>query len=179
MIGEIEQPTNKHIGFWPKTAGTHQMQHIEEERDEFQGCEEFNDHFVGPQSARPLEAFRPHIDVRKGDFVLVRPADPEYPIWLGVAESDADLDSSSPNHKKVFIQYWAPKHRKKNPTIYEQYEDCWKKTWCCNLADPKRWECVDAIVWSWTPRGGRVAEVVKIPPIVVEKAQASLIGANE
>ena len=63
------------------------MQHVEEDRDEFQGYEELNNHFVGPQSARPQEAFRPQIDVRKGDFVLVRLADPKYPIWLGVAES--------------------------------------------------------------------------------------------
>ena len=155
------------------------MQQIEEYRDEFQVFEEFNDHFVGPQSARPLEAFKPQIDVKKSDFGLVRPADPEYPVWLGVVESGVDLDFSSPNHKKVFIQYWAPKHQKRNPTIHEQYEDCWKKTWCCNLADPKRWECVDAVVWSWTPRGGKVAEAIKIPPIVVEKAQASLLGENE
>ena len=183
MISELEKPTNNHIcqyiGFWPKTTGSHRMQEIEEDRDEFQGFEEFNDHFVGTQSARPQEAFKPQIDVKKDDFVLVRPADPQYPIWLGVAESDVDLDFSSPNHKKVFIQYWAPKHRKRNPTIHEQYEDCWKKTWCCNLADPKRWECVDAVVWSWTPRGGKVAEAIKIPPIVVEKAQASLLGENE
>ena len=71
-----------------------------------------NDHFVGPQSARPLEAFKPQIDVKKGYFVLVRPADPKYLVWLGVVESNVDLDISSPNHKKVFIQYWAPKHQK-------------------------------------------------------------------
>ena len=123
MISEVEKPTNNHIcqyiGFWPKTTRTHRMQQIEEDRDEFQGFEEFNDHFVGPQSARPLEAFKPQIDVKKGDFVLVRPADPEYPVCLGVVESDVDLDFSSPNHKKVFIQYWAPKHQKRNPTIHE------------------------------------------------------------
>ena len=90
IISELEQPTNKQIGqymgFWPKTAGTHQMQQMEDEMDELQGCEDLNNQIVGPQSARPREAFKPHIDVRKGDFVLVRPADPEYPIWLGVAE---------------------------------------------------------------------------------------------
>ena len=68
------------------------MQQMEEEMDELQGCKYLNNHFVGPQSARPREAFKPHIDVRKGDFVLVRPVDPEYPIWLGVAESDVDVD---------------------------------------------------------------------------------------
>ena len=57
IIIELEKPTNKHTGeytgFWPKTAGTHYMQHVEEDRDEFQGYEELNNHFVGPQSARP------------------------------------------------------------------------------------------------------------------------------
>ena len=102
--------TSKYVGFWPKTAGTHQTQHIEEEVDKFQGCKEWNDHYVGPQLGRPQEGFRPDIDVRKGDFILVRPADPEYPIWLGVAESNVDVDISSPNHKNICIQYWAPKH---------------------------------------------------------------------
>ena len=41
MISELEKPTNNHIcqyiGFWPKTTGTHCMQQIEEDRDEFQG----------------------------------------------------------------------------------------------------------------------------------------------
>ena len=43
MISELEKPTNnqicQYIGFWPKTAGTHCMQQIEEDRDEFQGFE--------------------------------------------------------------------------------------------------------------------------------------------
>ena len=40
----------------------------------------------------------------------MRPADPEYPIWLVVVESDVDVDRSSTNYNKVLIQYWAPKH---------------------------------------------------------------------
>ena len=183
MICELEQPTNKHtcqyIGFWPKIVGTHRMEQIDEDGDEFQGFEELNDHYVGPQSARPLEAFRPQIYVKKGDFILVRLADPEYPIWLGVVELEIELDSSSPNYKKFFIQYWAPNNQKRNPTIHELYEDCWKKTWYQNPLYPKCWECVDAIVWSWTTRDGRTLEATKIPPTVVEKAQASLTLANE
>ena len=80
------------------------MQYIEKESNEFQAYKELNNHFFGPQSARPLEAFRHHIDVRKGDCILVGPRDLESSIWLGVAKSDTDLDSSYPNHKKVFIQ---------------------------------------------------------------------------
>ena len=75
IITELEKPTNKHsgeyIGFWPKTSGTHYMQHVEEDRDEFHGYEELNNHFVGPQSARPQEAFRPQIDVKKGGILFL------------------------------------------------------------------------------------------------------------
>ena len=96
MIIELQKPTNKcvgrYIGFWPKTEGTHRMQQIEEELDEFEGYEEWNNHYCGPLRGRPKDVFKPHIDVRKGDFVLVRPGEPEYPIWLGVAELDVDED---------------------------------------------------------------------------------------
>ena len=183
MIIELQRPTNKCVGnyggFWPKTEGTHHMQHIEDEADAFQGYEEWNDHYCGPSKQRPKDVFKPHIDVKKGDFVLVRPGDPEYPIWLGVAESDVDMDRSSSNYKRILIQYWAPKHRRKNPTTAELYDGCWEKNWCCNLADPKRWEFVDTVVWSWIPRGNKMPDKIKIPPNIVEKAQASLLACVE
>ena len=150
MIIELQKPTSKcvgrYIGFWPKTEGTHRMQQIEEELDEFEGYEEWNNHYCGPLRGRPKDVFKPHIDVRKGDFVLVRPGEPEYPIWLGVAESNVDEDRSSLNYKKILIQYWVPKNRKKSPTTTELYDGCWEKNWCCNLAYPKHWEFVDSVV---------------------------------
>ena len=46
-------------------------------------------------------------------------------------------------------------------------------------AQSDRWELVGTVVWSWTPRGGIIPEAIKIPPIIVEKAQASLLGEIE
>lgn len=74
MVDVLQNPTNKHIGkythFWPKTTGTHCIQEIEEEIDEFQGYEEWNEHFCGPLNGRPKDAFKSHIDVHKGALFL-------------------------------------------------------------------------------------------------------------
>ena len=59
------------------------------------------------------------------------------------------------------------------------YDGCWEKNWCCNLADPKHWEFVDTVVWSWIPRGNKMPDKIKIPPNIVEKAQASLLACVE
>ena len=62
-----------------------------------------NENFFGPQSERLLKTFRPQIDLNKGNFVLERPLNLEYPIWLGIEESNSVLDSSFPNHKKISL----------------------------------------------------------------------------
>ena len=184
MIDELQKPTNKYTGkyarFWPKTAGTHRMQQIEEEVDKFQGCKEWNNHYVGPQGGRPQEAFRPHIDVRKGDFVLVRPADPEYPVWLGVAESDVDVDSSSPNHKKIFIQYWAPKHRKHGtPKSMNNMKVVGIRIGVAILQTQSDGSLLTLSCGHGLQGAEYFLKQSKSQAIIVEKAQASLMGAIE
>ena len=86
------------------------------------------------------------VDIKEGDFVLVRPSDTIYPIWLGVAKSNVEMVEKSPNFKKVLLQYWAPSIKRKGLSVADAYEDCWNKYWAENRPDPQVWECVDAVV---------------------------------
>ena len=166
--------------FWP------QMNHeIEQDsntnKEDFMGLKALEDHFCGPQNKRPKDAFQPLVDVTNGDFVLIRPSENIYPIWLGVAESDIETNHDSEHYNMILIQYWAPCSRKKNASDKEVYANCWEKFWMCNDKDPIRWEHRDSIVWSWTPKGaqGKKGKKIKIPPTVCEKAQASLVVGDE
>ena len=161
------------MDFWPKTQGDTTFQDADDV-DDFLGLEELNDHYCGPLSKRPKDAFQPMVDVKKGDFVLVRPADSIYPIWLGVAQSEVDTDKHSSNYKRICIQYWAPVSSRQNITDEEVYHNCWEKYWMCNKKDPERWETVDTIVFSWITKATKIPKKIKIPPKVVFKAKASL-----
>lgn len=117
------------------------------------------------------------VDVKKGDFVLVRPSDPVYPIWLGVAKSEIDMDKRSHNFKKISIQYWAPICGRQNASDQEVYVNCWEKYWMCNKNDPERWESIDSIVFSWMTKSSKNPRKIKIPPKVAIKAKESLQGS--
>lgn len=161
------------MDFWPRTHGDTVFQDIDDV-DDFIGLEELNDHYCGPLSKRPKDAFQPMIDVKKDDFVLVQTADPIYPVWLGVAQSEVDTNKKSINYQKICIQYWAPVCGRQNATDDEVYQNCWDKYWMCNKKDPQRWERVDTIVFSWITKATKVPKKIKIPPKVVLKAKANL-----
>ena len=98
--------------FWPKTQEYCHLQsttmNLQQQggAESFLGLEELNDHFCGPQRDRPREEFDPMSDVHQGDFVMLVPSDTEiYPVWLAMALSDIDNDPTSPNYKKLLIQY--------------------------------------------------------------------------
>lgn len=174
MITELEKPivttsTCLDSVFWPRSKGTHHMDvlDVEGSDDEFEGYEEFNNHYYGPANRRPKEAFKPTIDVKKGDFVLLRPSKPKkYPIWLAVASSDVDMDRSSSNYKKILIQYWAPVCQWSGLSDEEVYRNCWEKNWMCNTRDPLVWESIDAVVWAWVRRGKKTCDKIKIPKMI-------------
>lgn len=71
--------------------------------DDFGGLEEMKEHYYGPLSKRPKDVFQPMVHVKKGDFMLGRPLDPIYPIWLGVAQSGMDINKKSNNFKMICI----------------------------------------------------------------------------
>ncbi len=164
------------VEFWPQTQGDTISTELDD-ADDFGGLEELNDHYCGPLSKRPKNAFQPMVDVRKGDFVLVRPSDPIYPIWLGVAESEIDMSKKSQNFKKISIQYWAPVCGHQNASDQDVYVNCWEKYWMCNKNDPERWESIDSIVFSWMTKNKKIPKKIKIPPKVAAKAKESLQGS--
>ena len=92
------------------------------------------------------------VDIKEGDFISVRPFDTIYPIWLGFAKSNVEMNEKSPNFKKVLLQYWAPSIKRKGLSDADSYEDYWNKYWVENRSDPQVWEYVDAMVWSWVSR---------------------------
>ena len=70
--------------------------------------EEEDDDDCGPQKGKPKVAFKPHMDVYKDQFIVVRPHEKIYPIWLGLTLFDVDKNKGSPNYLKVLVNYWAP-----------------------------------------------------------------------
>ena len=132
VIQELGKPilseANTFEDFWPKTQGSHQLDdmNIRQEVERFIGLEEYNDHFCGPQREKPREEFNPMVDVRQGDFLMLHPDDTNiYPIWLAMAISNIDIEPTSPNYKKLLIQYWAPCARKCGMTPAQAYANCW------------------------------------------------------
>ena len=54
------------------------------------------------------------LHVQKGNFIMLHPDDTNiYLVWLAMAESNIYDEPTSPNHKKLLIQYWGPCARKK------------------------------------------------------------------
>ena len=87
----------------------------------------------------------------KDQFVLVRPHEKIYLIWLGSTLSDVDKNKGSPNYLKVLVKYWALV-AKGNISIVQRCKDFWKKQSRINPCDPEHWEPISVIVWSWKPR---------------------------
>ncbi len=63
--------------------------------------------YCGPKNMRPLIAYTPFKDFNVGDFVLVRPRDPDLvPFWMGKVEVDVIKDEESEYFKMVRFQWW-------------------------------------------------------------------------
>ena len=117
-------------------------------------------------------------DVKQGDFVLLLPNDTMiYPIWLAMAISSIDMDSTSTKHKKILLQYWAPCARKSGLSDAEAYARCWTGYWVENKKEKRVWGNADAIVWAFQkdPPFTRI----KIPKRDQTKAQEGLGIAME
>ena len=141
----------------------------------FLGYEEYNDHYCGPRGEKPREEFNPILDVKQGDFIMVYPDNIDiYLVWLAMVESEIDNNPTSPNYKKLLIQYWAPCARKNGMIDVEVYANCWKGYWAKNVANQRVWKDVDAVVWSWRPRNPGPYARIEIPKRDVLKAQACL-----
>ena len=63
-----------------------------------------------------------------------------YLVWLAMVELDIDDEPTSPNYKKILIQYWGPCARKKGLTDAQAYADCWKRYWQISVPKQQVWE---------------------------------------
>ena len=127
------------------------------------------EHYCGPRNGRSKTSFDPIIHVRKGMFLLIRPDDEDvYPIWLGEALGDIELNPQSPQYKKVYVGWWIPMGR---VGLDEKslYQDCWDKKWRHNPSDLPRWEDIGSISHGWKAKK-EVSSLkgMKIPNWVIE-----------
>jgi hypothetical protein len=52
--------------------------------------------YCGPKDTRPLTTYTPFKDLNVGDFVLVKPHDPNLiPLWMGKAKGDVIKDEEN------------------------------------------------------------------------------------
>ena len=85
-------------GFWTKTNW------MDDDMENEYGVkledDDDDEHHCGPSKGKPKVSFKPHMDVYKDQFILVRPHERIYPIWLGSTLSDVDKNKDSPNYMK-------------------------------------------------------------------------------
>ena len=56
------------------------------------------DHYCGTRNGRSRTCFEPLHHVQKGMFLLIRPDDEDtYPIWMGEALKEIDMNTSNDN----------------------------------------------------------------------------------
>jgi hypothetical protein len=64
---------------------------------------------------KPLTAYMPFRDLNVGDFVLMRPYDPELvPLWMGRVKGDVIKDEKNEYFKTVKVQSWHPMKKGSN-----------------------------------------------------------------
>jgi hypothetical protein len=127
------------------------------------------DHYCGPRNGRSRTSFEPLHHVQKGMFLLIRPDDEDtYPIWMGEALEEIDMNPNNDNYKKVHVNWWVPVGRG-NLDEKLLYENCWERNWKPNPSDPPRWEEIDTIVHGWKPKkDARTLKSTKIPTWVLD-----------
>ena len=91
-------------GFWPRTRQAFDQVASHEASDQDVDGAEDEDFFIGQRYLCPERAFQISRDCRQGYFVLVKPAEgSEEPVWMGLAESDPNLDVGTENFKHILL----------------------------------------------------------------------------
>ncbi len=68
--------------------------------------------YCGPKNMKPLTTYTPFIGLNVGNFVFVKPYDPNIVlIWMGKIEGDVIKDEESEYFKMVKVQWWVPRWR--------------------------------------------------------------------
>ncbi len=89
-------------------------------------------------------------DLNNGDFVVVRPHDLFLvPVWLARIQSDVVKDDQNEFFKMVRVQWWVLVKKGSKSDEQRLYKNCWNDKWKCNLANPKYWFNIVAIIFSF------------------------------
>jgi len=89
---------------------------------------------------RPLIAYKPFKDLNVGDFVFVRPHDPNLVLlWMEIIEGNVIKDEDSEYFKMVRVQWWVLMKKGSNLDEQHLYKNCSNGKRKCNLAYPKKW----------------------------------------
>ncbi len=95
--------------------------------------------YYGPKNMKSLIAYVPFKDLNVGNFVLMKPHDPDLvPLWMGKVEDDVIKDEKSEYFKMVRAQWWVFVKKQSNLDEWHLHEDCWNGMWKCNLANPEQ-----------------------------------------
>ncbi|CAM6101684.1 unnamed protein product [Calypogeia fissa] len=143
--------------------------------------------FVGAASDMVREPFVPLRDIHSGSFVVVRPTE-EFEeevsgrFWLGRASSVVNTTKNSPLSGQFQMDWWRPKHRKRNPTNGERYPNCFQHSqmWEVDpnyLGEPSHWMTASSTITAWDSRSQK--STIKIPASSLESINeyiASLSG---
>jgi hypothetical protein len=130
---------------------------------------------------KPKESFNPYRDVLLGDFVLVRPSDPDlYPIWMGRALTAVQLDRSHPQYGQFQIRYWRPTKGRKKISDHDRYKGAWDSKWECDPSSTAvMWiECSSVLYSNRARKNTNDTSVVQIGKSEKKYAQRNLELAN-
>jgi len=106
--------------------------------------------YCGPKNLKLALTYTSFKDLNNGDFVLVRPHDLFLvPVWLAIIQSDIVKDDQNEFFKMVRVQWWVLVKKWSNSDERRLYENCWNDKWQCNLANPKYWFNIVAIIFSF------------------------------
>ena len=164
-------------GFWPCTRQAFDQDAFNEANDHEDDGAEDQDFFIGQRYLCPERAFRISRDCRQGYFVLVKPVEgSQEPVWMGLAESDPNLDVGTENFKHILLRWYMPAQRRGfNAGSYEGWDTNPRMKWEADVTtyEEAEWVKTEAVITAWKPRSSNVA-CVSIPSSRILKALSAL-----
>jgi len=175
-------PPTLQLGFWPSTSYTTPNSSLSDPVQTDTTPEDVPiDPFCGVARDKPKESYNPYRDVLLGDFVLVRPSDPDlYPVWMGRALTAVQLDRSHPQYGQFQIRYWRPTKGRKKISDHDRYKGAWDSKWECDPSSTAvMWiECSSVLYSNRARKNTNDTSVVQIGKFEKKYAQRNLELAN-
>ncbi|CAM6096633.1 unnamed protein product [Calypogeia fissa] len=207
LRGDLVNPNNEALplleGFWPKTdhgtgfkAGGGSVD-VEEDvqmedpignlqRELREDDAEAQTMFVGAAFDMVGEPFVPLRDIHSRSFVVVRSTE-EFEeevkgrFWLGRASSVVNTTKNTPLSGQFQMDWWRPKHRKRNPTNVERYQNCFQHSqmWEVDpdyLGEPSHWMSASSTITAWDSRSQK--NIIKIPANTLESINENIASLS-